>query len=291
MPKKKVAPREAVLSPPRLGAMSNLFRGTPEQVVAFFLDYGLESVQLLPMFLDLRLASAADVTTTHCAAMSAPFLGAALHIAAVTAHTNFLDPDRPRRREMVKRFDALIDHCHDFGTHYLVTESGTLNPEHPWNDFTENHTAAALSALIKALAPSVKLAEKAGVVILIEGHRHHLVGTLEQARQVRETLGESIGFVMDPVNYFTRTMVGSSKRFLQQIFEALGDAAPVAHAKDVRVSGTSVATPRAGNGNLDYPTFLELLDRYQPNCPLILEQIQAHELRETIEFIDQFLDS
>lgn len=274
--------------PPLLGAMSNLFRGSPDEVAALFVRYGLDAVQILPNFPGIRLSTASDVKAAACEEMGLPFREADLTVAAVTAHTNFLDPDKSRRSRMVKRFDALIEHCQAFGTTYLITESGTLNPEHPWEDFGDNHTDQALAALIKAMKPSATLAAKAGVTILIEVYLFHVVSTPAKALRVREELGESIGFVMDPPNYFTRSMASSPKKSLRDLFEALGEHAPVAHGKDVRYTGSTHTTPRAGGGSLDYKEYLELLDKYQPDTPLIFEQIRPEELRETIDFIDRF---
>jgi sugar phosphate isomerase/epimerase len=189
---------------------------------------------------------------------------------------------------LLKRFDAFIEHCQDFGTRYVATETGTLDPDHPWDDFPDNHTPAALNAFVDALRPSVKLAERLGVTILLEGNLFQVVGTIEQAVSVREQLGNAIGFVMDPVNYFTRRMVGASAPALNKLFGVLGPYAPIAHGKDVRIDGGNVTMTRTGTGVLDYKVFLELLDRFQPASPLILEQIRPEELRETVDFIDRF---
>ena len=276
--------------PPLLGTLSNLFRGDPEQVAAHLLGYGLESVQILPNFPSFKFQTAADFTTKACKDAAAPFLTSELTVAAISAHTNFIDPDRARRKKQVKRFDALIEHCGDFGTKYLVTESGTLHPAHPWEDFPDNHAEETFAALVDAMKPSMKLAEKAGVEVLIEGHLYQVVSSTDQAKKLREELGDHLGFVMDPANYFSRGMISSSTKQLKDIFKAIGKFSPVAHAKDVHYVGGDLNTPRAGTGSLDYKTFLELLDEYQPECPLILEQIRPEELRETIDFIDRFFE-
>lgn len=283
----KVAP---TAHPPRLGAMSNLFRGSPSEVAEILRGYGLDTVQILPNFPGIRFASAEEVTTELCRQMGDPFVAIEMEVAAVSAHTNFLDPDRDRRKRMVKRFDALIEHCRDFSTPYLVTETGTLNPNRPWDSFPENHLPETLQNFIKALKPSVKLAEKVGVTLLLEGHLHHVVASAENALVVREELGPNVGYVMDPTNYFTKSMANASTKALRQLFEAIGSLCPIAHAKDVRYVGSELTTPRAGIGNLDYKEFLELLDKNRAGCPLILEQIRPGELRETIDFIDRFFD-
>lgn len=274
--------------PPRLGAHSNLFRASPEDVANMFLNYGLESIQILPNFPNIRFDDAASVTTQACVQVGKPFQDANLVIAGVSAHANWLDPDRARRKQFVKRFDAIIEHCQDFGASRVVTESGTLHPSHPWEDYADNHKPEALDLFIKNLAPSVKLAQKGGVTILIEGYLYHVIDSIPSALRVREEFGETVGFVMDPANFFSRGMISQPKKQLTELFKNLGPFAPIAHGKDVRYVQGELTTPRAGTGSLDYKLFLELLDQYQPECPLIFEQIRPEELRETIDFISRF---
>lgn len=287
---KKQAKVESTVRPPRMGALSNLFRGDPDEVASIFASYQLESVQILPNFPSFRFATKEDVTTSQCRRVAEPFIGAEIVVAGISAHTNFIDPDRRRRKRMIQRFDALVDHAQDMGATAVITETGTLNTEHPWEDVAENHRPETLKALIEAMRPSVKLAEKAGVTILLEGYLYHAISTPREALAARQELGEHVGFVLDPANYFTRAMANSAKKHLRDIFTALGPHAPIAHAKDVRYAGGDLTTPRAGTGVLDYKEFLELIEEFQPECPLILEQIRPEELQETLDFLDRFFD-
>lgn len=286
----KITKFDSSVVPPRLGAVSNLFGGGPDEAATIFDQYNLESVQLLPSFPGLRMATADDVTTAVAEQMSRPFVDLKIQIAAVSASANFLDTDRRRRKRFVKRFDAVVEHCHAFGTRFVVTETGTLNPDHPWDDFPDNHTEEAFRAFVAALTPSVRLAEKNDVVVLLEGHVNQVIGSAEQAKMLREELGEHVGFVMDPPNFMSRSMISSSKKHLREMFKTIGPFAPVAHGKDIRLSGTDLVTPRAGTGSLDYHEFLAQLNAFQPGCPLILEQLRPEELRETVDFIDRFFE-
>jgi len=275
------------VEPPAVGAISNLFRGSPAEVAAQFDRHGLECLQLLPQFAGQFFDSAADITTKACKEMAKPFKDAHLPIVAVSAHTNFVDPDAPRRRRQVARFEALLEHCRDFGSRCLVTESGTVNASRPWDFHQDNQQPSTFAQLVRALKPMVARAEALGVMILVEPHLYHVVGTLEAAVKLREALGPHLGFVMDPANVFTRSMASASKKPLRQYFAELGDACPIAHGKDVRYHGSEWTTPRAGTGTLDYPEFLTLWGQHHPGGPLILEQITAAELEETIDFLDR----
>jgi sugar phosphate isomerase/epimerase len=273
-----------------VGAFSNLFRGKPQDVASLFVRYGLESVQIQPRW-NLGMADESNsLDVNECREISQPFADAGIQIAGLTASTNFIDPQISRRRKLVRRFDKLIEHCQDFGTSNIVTETGTLDPEHPWSDFRDNRSPAALALFRRNLTPSVRLAEKAGVTILLKGYLYHVVHTMETAQAIHEHFGPTVQFVMDPASYFTRNMVSASTSFLRRVFEVMGPFCPVAHGKDVRYVGGTLTTPRTGTGSLDYREFLELLDEYNPDGPLILEQISPEQLRETLDFLDRFFE-
>jgi sugar phosphate isomerase/epimerase len=278
------------VAPPRVGAFSNLFRGKPADVASLFVRYGLESVQIQPRW-NLGITEEGAALDVHeCREITQPFADAGIMIAGLTASTNFVDPQITRRRRLVRRFDAMIEHCQDFGTSYIITETGTLDPEHPWSDFRDNRAPATLALFRRNLTPSVRLAEKNGVTILLKGYLYHVVHNMEIARSIHEHFGPTVRFVMDPASYFTRNMVSASTSFLRRLFEVMGEFCPIAHGKDVRYVGGTLTTPRTGTGGLDYREYLELLDEYNPDGPLILEQIGPEQLRETLDFLDRFFE-
>lgn len=281
---------EASVEPPLLGAMSNLWRGTPAEVAALFSRYGLDSVQLLPSLGGSQQTDVKELTPKACRSLVEPFLELKIHIAALTAHVNLVDPEIRRREKSIRRFCSLIERCPNFETRYLVTETGTVNPSNPWEDAEQNHAPATFSAFMDALRPCAKLAEETGVVILLEGDRRHVVATMQDAKRVREEFGESVGFVLDPVNYLAQTSASGAKKWLRDIFETIGPWSPIAHAKDVRLTGGEHTAVRAGSGGLDYKDFLEQLHHIHPGCPLIMEQVRPEEIRETIDFIDRFFE-
>jgi sugar phosphate isomerase/epimerase len=271
-----------------LGALSQLFRGTPQEVASRFAAAGLDCVQILPQFEGVRFDSASDVLRNRCREISKPFRDANIAIVGVTANLNLVDPDMHRRRRQAALFDALLENVRDLGARSLIVESGSINASRPWEDFPENHSPEALQLFVKQLKPHVRRAEKCGAMILIEPHLHHIVSDVERALAVRKELGEYVGFVMDPPNLFTRAMASASQKPLRALFASLGAISPVAHGKDVRYVGHELTTPRAGTGTLDYAEFLRQWGEYQPGGPLVLEQITAAQLEETVDFLERF---
>jgi sugar phosphate isomerase/epimerase len=69
---------------------------------------------------------------------------------------------------------------------------------------------------------------------------------------------------------------------LRQAFEELGDDLALAHAKDVRHDGTMVA---AGQGDLDYGLYLELLAEHDRSVPVVLHGLTEAEVPGSIAFV------
>ena len=220
---KRPARVAATVAPPRVGAISNLFRGNPEAVATLFHRYGLESVQIQPT---LGRQESMEFTPSICRAMSQPFMDADIMIAGVSAYTNFVDPDISRRRRLIKKFDSLIEHCQDFGTQYLITESGTLDPEHPWNDFAENRTPGRSHGIQKESRSFGETCPKRRGSRSDQRLPLSRVHSMDIALAIHEHFGDSVGFVMDPANYFTRNMITASTSFLRNIFKSWGASPP-----------------------------------------------------------------
>jgi len=107
----------------------------------------------------------------------------------------------------------------------------------------------------------------------------------------RSYRASTFGFVLDPNNYYLEKDLKDGDSHLNRIFEAIGDAAPLAHAKDVLYVDGKVTTPRAGTGKLNWPLFVKLLNQYQPSAPLVLEHLNQNEVEETKAFVEAYLKS
>ena len=287
--KKKIPKLDDAVTAPRMGVMSNLFESGPKESAETIAGYALETVLLLPSFPDgLRVRTAEDVTAKTAKAMSGPFLDRELDIPAVVAQHNAVDPDEDRRDRTAARLRAIVDHLDDFGSRCVLTESGTLDAERPWDDDPANHTPETFERWVESMRPLVEHAAAADATILVQPYLYHVIDGIDAMKAAREALGEHLGFAMDPANVFSRGMANSSSRSLTKLFREVAGLCPLVLAKDVRYEKGVLTTPRVSLGLLDYHHLLQLIDEHMPECPLILQQIQPTHLRESIDYIDQF---
>lgn len=266
----------------RLGIFTHVYQTPPAEQAATIKSLGFDCVQLRPD----GLQDAASVNADSARAEAAPFQDAGLEIAALAGYTNLVAPDPAG----VERFYALVRHCRAFGTRYIATETGSLNPESPWEDHPDNHTEAAWQRLLPVLRKALSIAEDNGVTLLVEAYVNNIVATVRDAARLMNDLpSPALGFVLDPNNYFQKQDCADVKGHLRRVFETIGSRAPIAHAKDIRYDGGRITTPRAGAGILDYAEFIRLLKQHQPDARLIMEHLQAGEVGATKEWIETFL--
>jgi sugar phosphate isomerase/epimerase len=268
-----------------------LFRGSPEAVAEAFRRHGLTCVQLTPNFPGLSFREPGRITAERCRRVGAAFRAADVPVACLSGTTNLMDPDLDRRHRGIVRWHRLIRHCRDFGTDRIITETGSLSPKSPWAPHPPNRSREAWTELCLIVGEALRLADDHGVTVLLKPEAAHVLASAEDALRLRDELGHPrLGFVMDPANFLIDSPPAELAANLVRLFEQLGAAAPVAHAKDLRFGARGESTPRAGGGVLDYGLFLRLLDRYQPEAPVILEHLRPEEVAAARAYVGQFLD-
>lgn len=211
-----------------------------------------------------------------------------IQIAALAGYTNLVDPDLEQRKRGLQAFEEMIALCHDYGTRYIATETGSLNPNSPWEDDPLNHTDEAWAQLMDVLHRLAETARRHEVTILIEGSIVNVLSTIEQAEKLsKEFPGDEIGFVLDPFNYFTCEDINRPQPLLEKVFTTIAKRSPIAHAKDVACTPSGMDTPKAGAGSMDWIAYAALLKQHTPDVPLILEHLKRPDIPACKQFVQQ----
>jgi sugar phosphate isomerase/epimerase len=243
-------------------------------------------VELTPGFAGLPFHNPADFQPARCRVATQPFVDSGIHVAAVNGSTNLLDPDLGRRHRGLARLHALICHCHDFGTRFLVTETGSLSPLSPCLPSPENRTPQAREELLAILGEACDLAQAHDVTLLLKADPHHVLAALEDALWLQQRLpSPALGFVLDPAAFLTICSPNSWLENLAALCRRLAPVAPLVHAKDLRREGERVVTPGVGCGLLDYREFFRLLAELRCESPVIVEHVQVHTLAQALAYL------
>lgn len=202
-----------------------------------------------------------------------------------------IHPDEARRREAVRTLRAALRVASWLGARGIDTGPGSLSPRGPWFPHPDNWTAGARQRLVQSLRECAPVAEECGVLLSLEGHQ---LVTLDSAETMRAVLDEVdsplVKCDFDPVNWITLGTVYATGPAIERMVALLGPHIVSAHAKDVIIEDRLVVhldSVAAGEGLLDYPTFLRLMEGLNPDYPIIVEGASVAQLPAVRAFLER----
>lgn len=287
-----------------------------------YFPYGLEetakkiraldfnTVQLDLHFKDMDL-TAGQITRDKAKKVRDVFRDHNLPICCVSGYTNIVHPDRDERDRRVGYLKEIIRHARDFGSAYVISETGTFNPESDWVHHPKNKTEEGFEDCRKVIAELAQVAYDHGAVFCLETYVNNVVGSVEETvKMFAQVDHPGLGLLMDPTNYFESHNIDRMGEILHQVFDTLQDKIRIAHAKDVKRSGGDksekhadigdadameshtfrgvgeIELPAPGLGELDYDLYLRLLARKHSNIPVIIEHLAEDDIPRAKKFLD-----
>ena len=267
----------------RLGIFAKTF---PRAGLAEALD-AVAAAGLRVMQFNLALAGGpslpAAIAPELAAAVRTQAAARELEIAAVSGTCNLAHPDPAVRADGLRRLGALVAAAPALGTRVVTLCTGTRDPDDMWRRHPDNRTPEAWRDMLASVGAALEVAEAHGVTLAFEPEHANVVDSAAAGRRLLDELRSPLlRVVVDAANLLTGPDLDRQGEILREAFELLGDDVVLAHAKDVRRDGTVVA---AGRGELDYETYLALLDRTGRDVPLILHGLDEREVPGSIAFL------
>ncbi len=274
---------------PVLGTMSrHIDRPEIEQVAEVMATLGLGVVQLSlesagvdPM--PDRLAPGTIRRIAHA------FQNAGVRIAAVSGTFNIIDPNRDERDRNVTRFIELCGICPGLGTRVVTTSSGTRNPYSMWRAHPGNHMTDAWTEMVDQTGIMADAAARAGVVMAVEPETANVVDSTARAKCLIEAVrSPGLGITFDPANFYYPRDLTQMSETLEAGFRHIGGHIALAHAKDVIAppeGGTHCHYRPAGQGIMDYPLYLRLLEKSGYTNGLIMHSLSEADIPRSRDFI------
>lgn len=269
---------------------------------------GMNCVQLDLEFKDIDL-SRGNITKEKAHQVRDAFRDASLPIVAISAYTNLVHPDPVKRQENIDYVKEILAHARDFGTPYVVSETGTYNVESDWLYDPKNSTEEAYQEFKKIAVDIAKFAYDHDAVFLIENYVNNIVGSVDEtARLLQEINHPGLGLMLDPTNYYDESNIDNVDPTIEKIFHVLDGYIKVAHAKDCKHAvdtgekfgggsaehnsfrgAGAVELPAAGLGVLNYELYVERLAKSHPNIPIIIEHLDESDIPRAKKYVDDVL--
>ena len=291
-----------------VGIFTGYYPYSLEETITKIKQAGMGCVQLDLEFTDIDL-SRGHITKAKAHQVRDAFRKANLPIVAISAYTNLVHPEPVKRAENIAAVKEILAHARDFGTPYVISETGTYNVDSDWLYDPQNSTEEAYQEF-KAIARDLAaFAYAHGAVFLVENYVNNIIGSVSQvSRLMRDIDHPGLGLALDPTNYFDDKNIDAIDETLHSIFNVLDSKIKIAHAKDCKKTDVViekfgdgaaehnsfrgaglVELPAAGLGSLNYLLYVELLAKNHPNIPLIIEHVDESDIPRAKNFVDDML--
>ena len=271
---------------------------------------GFTTVQLDLHFKDIDL-SAGQITKDKAKRVRDTFRAHNLPICCVSGYTNIIHPDKEERARRVGYLKEIICNARNFGSPYVISETGTFNTESDWVHHPKNKTEEGFEECRKVIADLAQTAYDHGATFLLETYVNNVVGSVEETvRMFAQVDHPGLGLLMDPTNYFETHNIDRMDQVLNQVFDTLTQHIRIAHAKDVKRSGDDksekhadigdddaleshtfrgvgeIELPAPGLGSLNYDLYLRRLSEKHPNIAVIIEHLSEDDIPRAKAFLD-----
>lgn len=269
---------------------------------------GFNTVQLDLAFKDIDFSTPESITLEKTKLVRETFRDHDLPVCTLSGYTNIVHPDPDARKAKLEYLKALLRNARNFGTPYVISETGTFNTDSDWVAHPKNKTEEGFDICRAVIKDLCQTAYDHGAVFLLETYVNNVVGSVEETvRMFAEVDHPALGLLMDPTNYFESHNIDRMDGILKQIFDTLSDKVRISHAKDVKRSGDDKAEkhadidaseahsfrgvgeielPAPGLGSLNYDYYLQRLSEKHPNIPIIIEHLDESDVPRAKKFLD-----
>ena len=291
------------------GIFTGYFPYGLEEAAKRIRSHGFNTVQLDLHFKDIDLG-AGQITKAKARKVQDTFRNQNLPICCISGYTNIIHPDLAHRKANMDRLKEIIRSARDFGTPYVISETGTYNTESEWMSDPKNKSEEGFDMCAAAIKELSQVAYDHGATFLLETYVNNVVGSVEETVKMFAAVDHpGLGLLMDPTNYFEDHNIDNMDGVLNQVFDTLGDKIKIAHAKDVaRAKDTSekhadigdddalashtfrgvgaIALDAPGMGVLNYDLYLQRLAQKHPNIPIIVEHLDEADVPRSKKFLE-----
>jgi len=198
------------------------------------------------------------------------------------------------RRASLDRFCEYMRVARDLGVVNVVVALGTFHATSHWARHPDNWSERAMDLLVASFRAAAPVAEDMGVHMAPECYRASPLNSPWRVRQLISRVNSPAMRVnVDAANMIRFDQVYDTTAALNKLFDLYGRDIGGGHAKDVTIpeEPTLIETVRetyAGNGTLDYATFLRRFDaQAAPDACLCVEHNTPEDVVPAKEYIER----
>jgi sugar phosphate isomerase/epimerase len=291
----------------QVGIFTGYFPYSLEETAKRIRALNFNAVQLDVVFKDMQ-TSLGQLNSAKCKKIRDTFRDYNLPVCCVSGYTNLVHPDPVKRKANLDRLKELIHFANELGSPYVISETGTFDPDSDWVAHPNNKTEDGYRQCLDIIGDLVHYARSQGAYFLAETYVNNVIGSVEEVLRLFSDINDDrLGLLMDPTNYFELHNIDKMDETLNSIFNALSSHVKISHAKDVKRAAEAhgvqlsdidaseahalrgvgmIELPAPGLGALNYDLYLKRLSRDHPNIPIIIEHLEEEDVPRAKKFID-----
>ena len=256
---------------------------TNAQLAEELAQNGIKVVQLFLNQSDSRYwkyngrSDVSDLTPARCEAIANTYRSAGVSIHSIGVYTNLIHPDEAERNQNLAYFEAMMKIARHMDVDTLITEAGHYHSEGPAPRVAHHFQEEVWYTMVATGKKLAELAERHDVTVLMEPFFRGFFASAKRTRLFLEEVNSPrILALLDPANLL-------ELNDLEEMFHQLTPWIQCLHAKDRKLHvDRGVA---AGQGDVDYLTFVKLAAKHTPNAPLILEYVGPQDYQQAVKHL------
>lgn len=211
-------------------------------------------------------------------------------IGLIGSYFNLLDKDSKELKKNIERFKTYLDYAKYFGTKLVGTETGSFNLDLFYH--IDNHTELAYYKVCEIIKDLAIYAKKNSVNLGIEPVYNHVIYSPDLTKKLIDFVStDNLKIIFDPVNLIYHGNYKDLNDIITESFQLFGDKITMVHLKDYKVKDGEIKRVPLGRGIFDFEHLFSLLNIFNPNMELIIEELEGDELIESANFIRNLLNN
>jgi sugar phosphate isomerase/epimerase len=233
--------------------------------------HGFRTIQLFLNQKDSRYwryngrSDVSEMTPARCEEIAQTYRSRGIEIHSLGVYTNLVHPDAAERAANLDYFEAMMKIARHMGVSMLITEAGHYHSDQQAPRVPHHFQEQVWYTTVETTKDLATRAKDHEVVVLFEPFFRGFLASAKRTRVFLEEVDSPHArALLDPANLL-------EVNDLDEMFAQLAPWIDCLHAKDRKLHvDRGVA---AGQGDLDYPTFVKLAAKCTPKAPLILEYV------------------
>jgi sugar phosphate isomerase/epimerase len=205
-----------------------------------------------------------DLTDERVRTIVETYRSAGVEVACIGVFTNLLEPDQEEYGANLAYFERHMEMARNNGVPFVATETGFI----PGRRGVQLESyESAFQKLVDAFQWLAEAAERHDIHVCLEACVLDPIPSAKRARDfIRQVGSDRVKVLLDPANY-----IANSDE--EDMFKYLSSHVGYFHGKDRKVNDAKGRI--VGDGDIDWPLFLELYHRHNEGAPFILEYVNA----------------